>query len=906
MLAIVGGLTALTTGLTAQSQPASPAVQKMEKFTVTGSLIPAAAGATAVPLTVIGSVEMEKTGVSTDIMDVIRSSMPSFYGGNNLGSDVANTNSGDTNGGSGLSLRNRSTLVLINGRRAATSPVVASGGGSFVDVSTIPFAAVERIEILSDGASATYGSDAVSGVVNIILKKNYNGAEVGGSYSFSTNQGNWANRSYYAVGGASFDKTSVLFTTEWKSSDPLIQNERPYSTGLFRSPTYAGIVSIGSDFYYLNPSLNAPPRNVDQTGAQLSAAGTYRGPLDQTAASQFLDLANYPTLLAQAQRRSFTTAIEHRLTESTTLFGDFIYSLNETETVLNAQPVTGSVTGSNPNNPFDATVTARNRFLKFPRIYANESANFHGVVGVRGSFGEGWSYEAGANFNKTVHHFRNKNLIDATAYSAAVSNGTFNPFARNQAAGVIEGMLGTQVRDFLSTLRQLDVQVAGPIFQLPAGEVKIGVGAGFVWEALDFTNDRNDQTGGWLQATPRQPFNAKSNVDGYFAETRIPIFSEKNAIPGIRTLELSIAGRYDKYSTTSDPTTPKYSVRYLPFNDDLLFRGTYSESFVAPTLYDLYGPLSEGFTASVSIQRYDATGKPLNVASGSRQYRSSTGSNALLNPSQSRNWSTGVVWSPKAIKGLTLTADWFNIDERDLIAGIPTITILNDVESLGAKSAYASLVRQAVSVAGEAHFKDGAPITAPGQLTGRPSDEIWISNSIVNVAGYNQDGLDLRATYDHDAKGLGKFRGTVMGTYIRNYVVQVLPTSAPVGYQDGYYPRGTSSQGVFARYRLNNRLDWSMKSWNAGLGHTYVPSFDDLGSAVPFRVANYHKFDLQVGHSFAGYGNKWLKGLSATVGVNNVFNKFPPLIPSEGNQSHDINAYDAIGRLFYVQAKYKF
>ena len=248
MLAIVGGLTALTTGLTAQSQPASPAVQKMEKFTVTGSLIPAAAGATAVPLTVIGSVEMEKTGVSTDIMDVIRSSMPSFYGGNNLGSDVANTNSGDTNGGSGLSLRNRSTLVLINGRRAATSPVVASGGGSFVDVSTIPFAAVERIEILSDGASATYGSDAVSGVVNIILKKNYNGAEVGGSYSFSTNQGNWANRSYYAVGGASFDKTSVLFTTEWKSSDPLIQNERPYSTGLFRSPTYAGIVSIGSDF----------------------------------------------------------------------------------------------------------------------------------------------------------------------------------------------------------------------------------------------------------------------------------------------------------------------------------------------------------------------------------------------------------------------------------------------------------------------------------------------------------------------------------------------------------------------------------------------------------------------------------------------------------------------------------
>ena len=111
------------------------------------------------------------------------------------------------------------------------------------------------------------------------------------------------------LGGATFEKTSVLFTTEWKSSDPLIQNERAYSTGLYRTPTYAGIVSIGNDYYYLNPSLNAPPRNTSQTPAQLVAAGIYRGPLDQTAAAQFLDIANYPTLLAQAQRRSFTTAI---------------------------------------------------------------------------------------------------------------------------------------------------------------------------------------------------------------------------------------------------------------------------------------------------------------------------------------------------------------------------------------------------------------------------------------------------------------------------------------------------------------------------------------------------------------------------------------------------------------------
>ncbi|MSU24019.1 MAG: TonB-dependent receptor [Opitutus sp.] len=910
-LAASYGLSLLATAAFAQTAPAAvkPVTEEavtLDRFVVTGSLIPMAAGSTAVPVTVIGKADIERTGVSTDLMDVIRKSQPAFYGANNLGSEVANTNSGDSNGGSGIALRNRSTLVLINGRRAALSPVLATGGVAFVDVSVIPIAAVERVEILSDGASATYGSDAVSGVVNIILKSNYVGSEVGGAYSFSTNKGHWSNRSYYAVAGTGAGKTNITVTTEWKSSDPLIQNERDYSTGLYRTPSFAGSVNIGNDYYYLNPSANAPALNLDLTSAQLVAQKIYQGPLTQDEVSKFLDLAAYPTLLANAERRSFTAAVEHRLSDSTTLFADFIYSLNETETVLNAQPVSGTVAANSPLNPFNVAVTARNRFLKFPRIYANESASLRGVIGVKGDLGNGWRYEAAGNFNRTNHHYRNRNLIDSAKYTELTNSGAFNPFARSQPAGVIESMLGTQGRDFMSSLRTLDVQVSGELFQLPAGPLQLGVGAGFVWEELDFTNDRYDQTGGWLGATPRQPFNAKSNIDGYFAETRIPIFGGKNAIAGAHLLEVSIAGRYDKYSTTSDPTTPKYSVRYLPFNDELAFRGTYSESFVAPTLFELYGPLTTGFTSSINITRYDGSGNSLNVTTGNRQYRSQTGSNSRLNPSQSRNWSAGIVWSPKAIKGFSVSADWFNIDERDLIAAVPTTTIVNDVERLGTKSAYASVVRLATSVTGETHFTDGVAITAPGQMTSRPSDEVWISNANVNVAGYWQDGMDLKANYKFDTQGWGRLQVSTAGTFLRNYVVQTLPTSAPVGYQDGFFARGTSSSGVFARYRLNNRLDWSMKSWTAGLAHIYVPGLDDLTNPTPYRVGHYHSFDLQLGHNFGSSGNKWLKGLQLTVGVNNFTNTMPPLIPSEGNQSHDINAYDPIGRLVYVQAKYRF
>ena len=894
-----GLLLALGAGSLAAQATSEP--QKLEKFVVTGSLIPIAADSPANPVTVINAAEIEKSGTATDLLDVLKKSQPYFYGGNNIGSENGNVSSGSTNGGSAVALRNRATLVLINGRRAALSPVLASGGASFVDVSVIPFSAVERIEVLSDGASATYGSDAVSGVVNVILKTNYTGSEVGGRYGWSPNRGNYAERSYYAVAGATSGKTSLTFTTEWKSSDPIIQYERDFSTGLFRTPTYGGTLNIGNDFYYLNPSLNAPPTNLDLTAAQVAAQGIYKGPMTQGDVGMFLDLAGYPTLKLQAERRSATFAVEHRLTDSTTLWADFIYSLNETESVLNAQPVSGNVVGSNPNNPFNVTVTARNRFLKFPRIYDNESTALRGVVGIKGTLVGSWRYEAAGDFNRTNHHYRNKNLIDAAKYTELTNSGAYNPFARVQAAGVIESMLGVQVRDYQSSLNGFDFRASGELFQLPAGAIQAGLGAETRSESLSFVNDRLDQTGGWLAATPRLPFAARSTVDGLFAEVRAPIFGGRNSIPGFHSLEVSAAARHDIYSKTSDPTVPKYSIKWLPFSDEFAIRATYSESFNAPTLYDLFGPISQGFTSTINIARYDANGNPLNTTTGSRQYRSQSGSNSKLNPSQSRNWTAGIVWSPKAIKGFSLSADWFNIDERDLISSISSSLIVSDVEKLGPKSNYASLVKIATSVNGEAHFADGAAVTAPGQMSANPSDAVWISNSIVNVAGVWQDGMDIQLAYNFDTKDFGRFKVTSAGTYLRQYVIQSLPTDAPSNYVDGW-----SGSSVYARYRLRDTLDWNFKKWNVTLGHTYIPSIDDLANGTPYRVAHYNTWDIQLGRSFSNSSNRWLKGLSFNVGINNFSNQMPPLIPSEGNQSHDIVSYDAVGRFIYFQAKYKF
>ncbi|MCW5547366.1 MAG: TonB-dependent receptor [Opitutaceae bacterium] len=895
----------LVTGLTAQTNPERVDDEEtvtLEKFTVTGSLIPIAADTPAIPVSVISALDIRQSGVAGDLLQVLKKTEPFFYGANNIGSENGNIGSGASIGGSAVALRNRATLVLINGRRAAVSPVTASGGATFVDVSLIPVSAVERIEVLSDGASATYGSDAVSGVVNVILKTNYRGAEIGGRYGFSPNDGDYAERSYHGVFGAGTDKTQITLSTEWKRSDPLIQKDRPFSTPVFVSPTFAGSVNIGNDFYLLNPSLNAPPANLNLTPSELVVQGIYQGPMGQGDIQNFFDVSQYPTMLIDAQRRSIVAAIDHRFTDTISLFGDYIFTTTRTKSVLNAQPLALAAAATNPNNPFNGTVIARNRLLPFPRIFDTENFAQRGVVGAKGALNEKWAFEAAANFNRTVTKLRTFNLIDAAAYTAAINNLTFNPFARTQAPGVVESFVGVSFRDYVSELIGFDLRVTGELLDLPGGPLTAAFGADTRREALDFKNDRFDSAGGWLGATPRQPYAATSTTDGFFAEFRVPVFDRANAISGFHRLELSIAARKELYNLTTDPFVPKYSLRWLPFSDEFALRGTVSESFSAPTLFSLTGPVAVGFSAQTNIFRFDYNGNPLNVQTGPRQYRTQSGSNPNLRPSESRNWTAGVVWSPAGkLRGLELSVDWFEVDERDLIGNIPVGIIINSVEQLGPASPYASQVRFGVSQAGETYFGTGTPVTTPGQMSDRASDSVWITNQFTNIAGVWQSGADLKVGYSHDTGSWGALSGRLSLIYLNEYFIQTLPTSAPFDFAGSY--SGTS---LYPRWRAFLNLGWRYKGWTVGLNGSFVPGLDDVASPGTPRVASYRAFDARVGYDFGGSANRWLAGLSLNLGVNNAFNKFPPFIASEADQQADINSYDPIGRFLYVEANYKF
>ena len=908
----------IASAMAAAAFPAYAAEQatELEEIIVTGSLIPQDLNAPGIPVTVMSASDIRDSGVSTNMLDVLQKSQPFFYGSNNLGSDNGNISSGSTNGGSQISLRNRATLVLLNGRRVAVSPVAASGGFNFVDVNMIPVSAIERIEILPDGASATYGADAVGGVVNLILKTNYEGVEVGGRYG-TDDRGQYTERSYYATLGAGNEDTHVTFSTEWAKNDPIYQIDRSWSRGQFRSPTFAGSVNYidadgNAQFFYLNPNLNAPPKNLDLTPAQIVASGIYTGPLEQGEVAQFFDLATYPTMVLGSERRSALLAADHTVNEHLELFGDFLVSQTETQSQLNAQPVSGTVAASNPNNPFNISVTARNRFLEFPRRYQTDTTLWRGVAGIRGDIVGSWKYEVAGNWNRAQSQFRNPGLIDGAAYSRAVANGTYNPFAREQAPGVLESFVGIQFRDYESTLYSFDAKVFGDVFSLPAGAVRLAVGADTRDETLDYKNDKMDQTGGWLQATPTQPFSADLSSTGYFAEVRIPVFSPDFNVPGFYALEFSLAGRQEVYDITDDPFVPKFTMRWQPFGETFAVRGGYSESFTAPTLFELFGPTNSGFTSSQNIRRYNTDGSPqivngTQVVATNRQYRSRSGSNEFLDPATSKNWTVGMEWMPEgALQGLEVSLDWFNMEEEDLIDSVDSAIILQSVEELGAASPYASLVRLGTPISTEVYFDDGDPITTPGQITNRASDSVWLSNSLINIAGIDQSGLDFKVGYTYETDTLGTFSGRLTGVWLNEYTYAGAP-GLPLEERAGTF--GGATPGVYADWRAFLQLGWTMAGWSVGVNGQFIPEIDDYGFGYSEdmlgTVDSYMAWDVRVGYDFAdmpGYAS----GLRLNAGINNVFDEDPPFIEGEGNQSHDISTYDPIGRFYYAELAYKF
>ena len=882
--------------------------QVLEKYVVTGSYLTQAANSIAIPVITIDTKSIENSGSVTNVLEILRKTTPQFSGNGNLGSSNANVGSGSTNGGSQILLRNAATLVLLNGRRSAVNPVSSTGGYSFVDVNMIPVAAIQRIEVLADGASAIYGTDAVSGVVNIILKTNYEGFEMGGRYGWSTNKGHTAERSAYVVGGVSNGKTSMTLSAEFVKQDPIFNYERSYSDPTYGTPTFAGSVNIGGSFYYLDPTKNAPAVTAGGLApAALVANGTYKGPLTQGDMFQYFNLAQYVTQSVQNERKSFSLAFDHKWNDSVSAFGDVLVVQTNTFSQINGQPINSSALavltpGTFPGaggtsipaglygNPFNVPVTARNRLVDSPRQYLNDTTGIRGVAGFKGKIDNNWSWEVAGTYNRITQDYQNPGVINNKNLANAIVTNQFNFFARTQAAGVIQngGFVGIATGGFISTLRNVDVKVSGSLLELPAGPLDVAVGAEQRKEGLSAVADPLSQldpiTGelGWNGATTLYPFDANRSVGSLFAEARVPI--AKN-LPGAHLLEATAAVRHEFYSDTTNPTVPKISLRYLPLNDEFALRGTYSKSFSAPSLFNLFGPVSVGFTSPFTLRRVNGT----SVAN--LQTNSQSGSNSTLKPSKAKNATVGFVYSPKAVKGFSVSVDYWNIKQTELISSIPTNVILQDVETKGPASQYSSVVR----------FKSftGAQVTAPGQIGTAVPDDVYVTAKNVNIADQSLDGFDVNLKYTFKTEA-GRFDfGSNIGIYNHYTHVDVPgdPRQETVG-------KSTVFNGTIPRWQSYTTAEFTRGNYAGFLGWRSIPSVIDDEDGE--KVGKFNTIDASVGYTF-GAKSKWMSGAKVSVGMNNVFNKFGPLDPTIFSDSNvDTATYGAMGRFIYIDVKFKF
>ncbi|HVZ66176.1 MAG TPA: TonB-dependent receptor [Lacunisphaera sp.] len=888
---------------------------KLDKFVVTGSYIPAAADeANALPVQVIDTKSIEMTGVTKSALDLLRKAVPQIVGGNNIGVENGNIAGNSTNGGSQVALRNTSTLVLIDGQRAAFDPVSGTGGYQFVDLNIIPVSAVERIEVLTDGASAIYGSDAVSGVVNIILKKNFQGGEIGGSYGFekaSRTGAMYRERSGHVMFGANSDKTNITVSAEWSRSDPLYERDYNYTSptvGL--TVSYAGVVNDASgNFYKLNPSLTEAPATPQRSLADLVAAGVYIPTSIDDVANAF-DLSTRPTFLGALDKQVATFSLEHHINDNLKVSSSFLYAKTSNKYNLNPQPL--FLTINNPSDPTsfnlpgipitDAKAQIRNRFMNAGnRDYINDTDTLRGTIQLDGKINSDWNWSADALYNTADQHAVSTNQILNSALVAGIQSGLINFTAINQDLGNLAtaGVLGDAQVISKSKIIAYDARLNGRLFDLPTGPVYIAAGVGYRKETSSVTADKNSVnnpvtgTSAWNFGVSVDPFAAQRNIKSMFLEAKVPVTSPENHIPGLYTVSLDGAIRHEIYSDTDDPTVPKISLRWLPFDDQFAIRSTFSKSFSAPILYSLFGPTSSGATPSLGgLTAYDGSGNAIG-AFPNVQGQQQSGSNPTLKPSKSKNYTVGFIYSPRKFKGLSFSVDYYNIHETDIVGSLAsTSTMIQDVEQFGPASQYAPYIHL-----GNFGQLGGTNVTAPGQLHINPAN-VYVDQFNANVASQNQDGMDITLKYGFDSH-VGRFDLTSTWVYLRSFRIQPSagqPFDEYVGF-NGY--------GTLPKYREYTTLSWQSGAYSANIANTFIDSVTSAGDPT-YKVGSYSTVDIlgsmDVGRVFAP-----LHGLNVTLGINNVFNRFPPVDPNEfSDPPADTSIYSSIGRFYYAQFNYKF
>src|SRR6266540_1766143 len=1021
------GLLLSSATLAQEAMPSSAGVVEVERVIVTGSNIPTAQDVGPNPVDTYRPADMEKLGVrnATDFLT-------------NLPQELGGTFNQNVSLGDGTVIPNlrgllpRETLVLVDGKRVASTPIGSrTTGVTGVNINLIPFATIDHIDILKDGASALYGSDAVAGVFNIFLVHKFRGLEIGGSIG-NTNLGS-SNDAREMEGwikaGTGDDKTDIVIVADFYDRAAIYSRDRFLSSnanaragGGFdgRSDNFPGFVGP----LFTNPaaplgfrlipklffSANSPPPH---SAPNVSTSPYYTNNVPYPDGDfAFYNFAALTPSIPASNRQTFYGSFTRDICDKyLVLFADFKYTRSFFDAQMAPTPflpdpfhnalggnfsLSGvSVPLQNPFNPFtvaDATLPPGTPFAGIPvttgvrfRAIGDTGNRINDFIthdylfdsGLRGQMGEfgdyfkRWNWEAGFRYSLDEEENVLQNAVSQPGLREALLDTNpataFNPFfgffGRNSQAA------RTKVYIALHVSSQFELPLGyfslnGDLFNLPAGPVSFAVGIEYHGERWRTDPDSLNTTFNTIGFPDLQTQKLNRDVWATYQEVRIPVTSPSWNFPGFYSLEFDLAEREEWYSQNSaqvpagitvipaghtqfNTQRPKFSVRLQPLDPKwigaLTLRGSYTEAFHAPTLGELSPAGSQGIG-----QVHD----PKGLTPNEEVVVITTGNFHLTNET-AYEWSYGAVYSPKWIKGLTLSADWWHIDLRQ-IPTIPGPQFILEHENI--------------------FPQDVARDPTTGAL-------LLIINPSFNLSGAIFEGLDYEAIYILDSGifghgDFGRLTFTMNGTHLDRGELQVNPNTKRFGIAGEFLPRGFSLTSSLPWNRANFSLFYDgpantwMQGFDIGAVVHWVGQYEDdnvflTGSpklnmprtggpghnTAPFpqrarKVAAWTTLDLIASYTFnlpppapaevpglakdagknvnmkdgkeknvmpvstAQYNpcgwRAWLNNTTITLGMQNVFDEDPPFVAASFENGYDESLATIKGRFWYVQLKKRF
>ncbi len=812
--------------------------ETLKPVEVLGSRIRRVQSETANPVLSFERADIEKTGLTSiaEVLKEISVNGPSLS---------LNTNNGNTSGNSGVNLRNcasNRTLVLVNGKRWVSN----NGLAGSVDLSSIPLAAVERFEVLKDGASALYGSDALCGVINVQTRSDFEGMEVN-TYYGETDDGDGERQAYSLTAGGSNEKFSGMFNVSYSEQKPIFAGNREISAvPLFgfpanvSSPGRASTTGPFGNIVVRGVNLTLDPTKPGCAPNQLCAPGTASSFRPYNFLTDGYNFAPDNYLIQPQKAYSAFGEIGYQITDTIRAKAEIFYTNRNGDAQLAAQPLAPlTISATSIYNPFGVAITGASfRPIAQPRSFGQDQDTWRFGAGLEGDFeladrsfywDVGYSYadnrqvqlKNGFYFTSRINEATGASFIDALGVArcgtaAAVIANCVPLNVLGGPSGLTSAMLN-YVTVAPRNLQQSDqksytANITGDLFDLSAGPLAFAFGLERREENGSDNPDPLTNAGLVLGDNPFAPTSGGFSVNEAFGELSIPVLSD---VAFAKLLEFSVAARYSDYSSFGSTTNPKLSMRWQPV-DDLIVRGSFGKGFRAPSVSELFQGSATGrpgfqdlcsatnpaFIGSASTRAAClANGAPVGFSSRLGQTFLTTGGSALLQPETSESKTIGTVYSPTWADGLDMYVDWYSIEINDAIGGDGANTILEGCYVQLNPDRCAQITRD----------RTGAVNGNIGEISG------IISLNKNFRGGLETEGFDFGGGYRFETENWGKFVTRLDSTYVSYFGDVGKPNNGEVnsdgdisaGNLVGTLPAGSSGGAVRHRLRSNLANTWT-------------------------------------------------------------------------------------------------